>query len=97
MAFVNNRWVLAGITSSGYGCAEAGHPGVYTRVSSFVTFIDANTNVAGSAGTTVSVTRSSTQSNYCQSSSERNEGNVIDKSILMLMSWFSFLVFFLVF
>jgi secreted trypsin-like serine protease len=42
MAFVNNRWVLAGLTSSGYGCAEAGYPGVYTRVSYFISFINHN-------------------------------------------------------
>lgn len=42
MAFVNNHWVLAGMTSFGTGCALAGYPGVYTRVSSFITFIDRN-------------------------------------------------------
>ncbi|CAF0874640.1 unnamed protein product [Adineta steineri] len=40
MAFVDNTWVLAGITSSGQGCAQAGYPGIYTRVSPFISFID---------------------------------------------------------
>lgn len=40
MAFVNNRWVLAGVTSNGYGCARKGYPGLYTRVSHYVPFID---------------------------------------------------------
>ncbi len=44
MAFVNNTWILAGLTSFGYGCAEAGYPGVYTRVSSFISFINTNIN-----------------------------------------------------
>jgi len=79
MAFVHNRWVLAGLTSSGYGCAEAGYPGVYTRVSSFISFIDANINSSMVETTT-------TQSNH-------NEANRINKSILIIMFPFSFFVF----
>ena len=40
MAFINRRWVLAGITSNGHGCAKPGYPGLYTRVSYFIPFIN---------------------------------------------------------
>ena len=39
MAYMNNKWVLAGLTSYGTGCARAGYPGIYTRVSSYISFI----------------------------------------------------------
>ena len=45
MSFVNNRWVLAGITSAGKGCALPGQPGLYTRVSSFIPYIQSIVNV----------------------------------------------------
>jgi secreted trypsin-like serine protease len=90
MAFVNNSWILAGITSFGYGCGKAGYLGIYTRVSSFVTFINSTINLPVSEDTTITVT---TQLNSNQPSSR---GNVVrDKSILMLMFCFSFLLFFL--
>lgn len=57
MAFTNNQWVLAGLTSSGDGCARAGYPGIYTRISFFVSFIDYITQIAGvSTGTTTQAT-----------------------------------------
>lgn len=39
MAFVQGRWVVAGLTSYGDGCARPKSPGVYTRISSFVSTI----------------------------------------------------------
>jgi secreted trypsin-like serine protease len=31
----NNRWILMGITSYGYGCAQPDSSGIYTRVAAF--------------------------------------------------------------
>jgi len=36
---VRGAWVLAGITSWGIGCARYEHPGVYTRVPAFASFV----------------------------------------------------------
>ncbi|XP_065091470.1 proclotting enzyme-like [Ochlerotatus camptorhynchus] len=38
----NNRWVAVGIVSWGIRCGEANHPGIYTRVSSYVRWIIEN-------------------------------------------------------
>jgi len=39
-----SKFVVAGITSYGFGCAVAGYPGIYTRVSYYIDWINNQTN-----------------------------------------------------
>jgi hypothetical protein len=41
----SKQWILAGVTSSGHGCARAGYAGVYTRVAFYSDWISAITSI----------------------------------------------------
>ena len=69
MAFKNSQWVLAGITSNGIGCALPDYSSLYTRVSSYIGYIQSvldNPNVAtsnsGFSTTTASAATASSKS-----------------------------------
>ena len=40
----DGKYVLQGITSWGFGCAEAELPGVYTKVSDYINWMEAKMN-----------------------------------------------------
>lgn len=42
---LNNKWVTIGIVSFGYGCAKPGFPGIYTRVTTFLPWINKYMNI----------------------------------------------------
>ena len=41
-AEVNGKWTLIGVTSWGHGCGDINSPGAYTKVTSFITWIENN-------------------------------------------------------
>ncbi|CAF2840636.1 unnamed protein product [Rotaria sp. Silwood2] len=73
MTFVNDRWVLAGIATSNLGCGKAGYPGVFTRVSSFISFINSNIDFPVTQITTYPIRRAAADT--VQTTTTGMEGN----------------------
>ena len=42
---IDSRWLLIGVTSWGYGCANVNYPGIWSRVSSVLGWIDNNASI----------------------------------------------------
>ncbi|CAF1033478.1 unnamed protein product [Rotaria sordida] len=97
MAFLNKRWIFAGITSNGEGCARAGYPGIYTKVSAFISFINSNVDFPVTEIRRVTLPPSIIEHNDNRSNIIKNNGNMINKSIMIMMHCFSFLTCFLFF
>ena len=87
MAFVNGVWVLAGITSSGTGCALSGFPGLYTRVSAYITFIN-SVLTGGQIETIPPVTTTTTTTSP---STVASDGKLLSHSLFVLL-FFSLVV-----
>ena len=50
----DNGWLLIGATSWGYGCADGNYPGVWAKVSHFLTWISSYTGDSGNDNNDVS-------------------------------------------
>lgn len=88
MFFTNNVWVLAGLTSAGHGCAQAGYPGLYTRISAFVNFIENIINFHGIVAESTATTTTIQSSDQPADSSKTNNATNLDSFLYRLVSIF---------
>ena len=103
MAFRNSQWVLAGITSGGIGCALPDHAGLYTRVSTYVGYIQYvldNPNAAAITTATTTTTTTTTRTTQAagvavtasiQSSGSRSLKPPGELTLFLLLSSLTFL------
>lgn len=52
----NGRWYALGVTSHGISCGQRNQPGVYSKVTKFLTWIQGNTGIANSLSPTLTNT-----------------------------------------
>lgn len=69
MSKQGTKWVQSGIVSFGWGCAEAGYPGVYTRVSRYQNWIKSHISSSQPGFITfTSIGRDADQDTVCSTS-----------------------------
>lgn len=92
MAFVDGRWILAGITSFGsFPNEEESSVKIYTRVSPFVAFIESMTTTISVTKTTSRVSNSTLPFDNTHSHSSADRINIFNPSLFIYT--FSYIFF----
>jgi len=84
MIFVNNTWILAGLTVSGIGCGQADYPGVYTNVAPYISFIEYVITYGKIPGETTSQTTTMLPTTSSKNSA-RNQKGLLCNSIFFFI------------